>query len=225
MSLSRELYDLGMPTEVLGADAHLWCQCYNASVTDFVGNKRWGSAPDAMLLCKLLKVNLLIIESDSLLHSTVASRDAIKPRAFIGPKEYFVFDRRGRPMPVKHFSQVTNVLPTRDAKTGGAFGFLAPFLSWFFLVRPGGTQSEKRPMHSPGRKKSIQDPIGLQEPLWPTNEQNRQKYPFPSPLASWREQADKQLCGSNILEGEGSVSLSIIATTLWMLSSMMLANF
>eukprot|EP00971_Amphidinium_carterae_P087229 1725934-Amphidinium_carterae.1 len=55
---------------VLGAGADFWCKCYKCSPEIFMQSTngyRWGSAPDAMLACKLLKINLLIVSGKDIL--------------------------------------------------------------------------------------------------------------------------------------------------------------
>eukprot|EP00971_Amphidinium_carterae_P137094 2716732-Amphidinium_carterae.1 len=87
LSLSRELHDIGIQitpgalryavkqqwmagTTVLGAGAEFWSQCFRYSTETFIQATcrfRWGSAPDAMIICKLLKINLLIISGNDIL--------------------------------------------------------------------------------------------------------------------------------------------------------------
>eukprot|EP00971_Amphidinium_carterae_P265392 5264745-Amphidinium_carterae.1 len=87
MSLSKELKDIGIHTSpaalrfavkqqwlagstVLGAGADFWCKCYKCSPEIFMQSTcgyRWGSAPDAMLACKLLNINLLIVSGKDIL--------------------------------------------------------------------------------------------------------------------------------------------------------------
>eukprot|EP00971_Amphidinium_carterae_P272611 5410622-Amphidinium_carterae.6 len=98
-----------LPAMILGpratAYAALWCQCYNSLFTEFVkatANRRWGSAPDAIVYCKLKKQG-----EDT--GAAIACHDAIKPRVNSGPDEYIVFDRRGNAKSVRRFSQFTRL--------------------------------------------------------------------------------------------------------------------
>eukprot|EP00971_Amphidinium_carterae_P327689 6459164-Amphidinium_carterae.1 len=155
MSLSRELHDIGMhisPTElryavkqqwssgttVLGAGADFWCRCFKCSPETFIQTTcgyRWGSAPDAMIACKLLKINLLIVSGNDILvrqrarsehwvvlhlrdrHYSVVSRDTISASYLQGRSQYWVADKNGKFVNIAHYSQFKCILPSRAAKS------------------------------------------------------------------------------------------------------------
>eukprot|EP00971_Amphidinium_carterae_P045978 904762-Amphidinium_carterae.1 len=140
---------------VLGANVEQWSECYGTDPQTFLSQttrRRWGSAPDAMILCKALNINLLIIDDFRVLvrqtvkssdkwvtlrlvksHYTVANRDRIRPAAYEGRDVYTVFTRAGSEFQISHFSQFAKALAGRDAKHGGTSVLHAPFRSFCFV--------------------------------------------------------------------------------------------
>eukprot|EP00971_Amphidinium_carterae_P339886 6477942-Amphidinium_carterae.1 len=236
MTLSKELGDSGLEVNpstlrftvkhlwesgstVLGSGVTDWSQCYGTTPQEFLGQttrRRWGSAPDAMLLCKAMNINLLIIDNARVLvrqtasrssekpwivlrlmnnHYTVANRATIKPVAYRGRDVYTILDGHGREVHITHFDQFARVFSKKNVMQGAGFRSLAPFLSGWCFPCPGRAKPEKRPF-LPGEKKNIQ------EPYWPAGDRNR-KDSF-SYLASWREED----CCSLVMGYLWSTSLS-----------------
>eukprot|EP00971_Amphidinium_carterae_P061597 1219534-Amphidinium_carterae.1 len=136
MSLSKELKDIGIHTSPAALRFAVKQQWLAGSTVLGAGGSlttcgyRWGSAPDAMLACKLLNVNLLIVSGNDILvrqcarselwvvlhlhnqHYSVASRSTISTSAFHGRNQYWVADQKGMFVNISHFSQFTSVLPS-----------------------------------------------------------------------------------------------------------------
>eukprot|EP00971_Amphidinium_carterae_P116246 2302970-Amphidinium_carterae.1 len=199
------------------ANVDSWSKCYGTNPQDSLNQttrRRWGSAPDAMILCKALNVNLLIIDDFRVLvrqtvkknqrwvvlrlvnsHYTVANRQVIRPAAYEGRDVYTIFNRAGREVQISHFSQFAMALSGGDVKHGGTSVLHAPFRSFCFVrdVMLGVTSALLAPFLSccPGRSKPEKRPTLLgekkkcEEPYWPVGERSR-KDPPPTPEASWR---------------------------------------
>eukprot|EP00971_Amphidinium_carterae_P349335 6490967-Amphidinium_carterae.1 len=215
----RHLWSKG--ATVLGANVDQWSRCYGTNPQTFLSqttSRRWGSAPDAMILCRALNVNVLIIDDFRVLvrqtvrrsdrwvvlrlvnsHYTVANRALIRPAAYVGRDVYTVFNRAGREVQITHFDQFAKVFSGSKVKQGGASVLLAPFLSGWSFLCPGRSKPQKRPI-LPGEQKNDQ------EPFWPAGGRSR-KDPS-SFFASWRAE---ECCRSIFTWGLGCGWLSILS--------------
>eukprot|EP00971_Amphidinium_carterae_P282774 5614026-Amphidinium_carterae.2 len=199
LSLSTHLWSKG--ATVLGANVEQWSRCYGTNPQTFLSqttSRRWGSAPDAMILCRALNINLLIIDDFRVLvrqtvkrsdkwvvlrlvnsHYTVANHDLIRPAAYVGRDIYTVFNRAGREVQISHFSQFAMALSGGDAMHGDVMlGVTSVLLAPFLSCCPGRSKPEKRPNFLGEKKK-------CEEPYRPVGGRSR-KDPPPTPVASWR---------------------------------------